>query len=273
MKKIIALTLAVALSAFAFAGCGSKKEKDLSSAKTITVAATATPHAEMLEQCKDIMAEDGYTLKIKTMSDYVIPNTATESGDVDANFFQHTPYLEEFNQSKNTHLVSVAKIHYEPLGIYAGTSKSLTEIPDGAKIAVPNDTTNEARALLLLDANGLIKLKDSTSITSTKNDIESNPHNYEIVELAADMITKYMNDYAVAVINGNYAMNAGLKVADALAIEDADSTAAQTYANVLVVKKGNEKAPIVEALAKALKSEKVKKFVEEKYQGSVVVVD
>ncbi len=272
MKKLIALSLAVCLSAFAFAGCG-KKDTDLGSAKTITVAATATPHAEMLEECKDYMKDKGYTLNIKTMSDYVIPNTATESGDVDANFFQHTPYLDEFNKSNNTHLVSVAKIHYEPLGIYAGTSKTLTDIPDGAKIAVPNDTTNEARALLLLDANGLIKLKDNTSITATKNDIIENPHNFEIVELAADTITKYMSDYAIAVINGNYAMNAGLKASDALAIESADSTAAQTYANILVVKKGNENAPIVKALADALKSEKVKKFVEEKYQGSVVVVD
>ena len=184
MKKLVSVITAAVLSLTLLAGCGSKADD-----KTITVAASTTPHAEILEQCKSALEKDGYTLVIKTMDDYVTPNTATESGDVDANYFQHQPYLDQFNEENGTHLVSVAKIHYEPFGIYAGTSDSLESIPDGAKIAVPNDATNEARALLLLDANGLIKLKDNTDITATKNDIVENTHNYEIVEMEAALVS------------------------------------------------------------------------------------
>jgi len=267
MKKLLALVLTLALTVLSFAGCGSEKES-----KKITVAASSTPHAEILEQCKDAMKEAGYELEIKVMDDYVVPNTATESGDVDANYFQHTPYLEQFNEENGTHLVSVYKVHYEPYGIYAGTSKSLADIPAGAKIAVPNDATNEARALMLLDAQGLIKLKDNTNLTATKKDIAENPNNYDIVEMEAALLPSVLDEVAVAVINGNYAISAGLKVKNALATEDAKSTAAQTYGNVLVVKEGNEENEAVKALVEALKSEKIAKFIEEKYDGAVVAL-
>lgn len=268
MKKLVSVITAAVLSLTLLAGCGSKADD-----KTITVAASTTPHAEILEQCKSALEKDGYTLVIKTMDDYVTPNTATESGDVDANYFQHQPYLDQFNEENGTHLVSVAKIHYEPFGIYAGTSDSLESIPDGAKIAVPNDATNEARALLLLDANGLIKLKDNTDITATKNDVVENPHNYEIVEMEAALVPTVLDEVAVAVINGNYAIGAGLKVSEALAAEDSKSVAAQTYGNVLVVKEGNEKEEKVQALVDALKSDDIRDYINSKYDGAVLPLD
>lgn len=265
MKKTLSIILAALLSLTLLAGCGEKKDD-----KTVTVAASTTPHALILEQCKDALEEKGYTLVIKTMDDYVTPNTATESGDVDANYFQHQPYLDKFNEENSTHLASVAKLHYEPFGIYAGTSASLAEIPDGAKIAVPNDTTNEARALLLLDANGLIKLKDNTDLTATKNDIAENPHNYDIVEMEAALLPSLLDEVAVAVINGNYAIGAGLKVSDALAAEDEESVAAQTYGNVLVVKEGNENEEKIKALVEVLKSEAISKYITDSFDGAVL---
>lgn len=271
MKKFLSIILAVSLTALCLAGCGAKEGK-AETDKTITVAASATPHSEILEQCKDALKKDGYKLVIKTMDDYVIPNTATESGDVDANYFQHTPYLDQFNKENGTHIVSVVKVHYEPYGVYAGTSKSLDSIPDGAKIAVPNDATNEARALMLLDACGLIKLNDNTNLTATKKDITENPHNYDIVEMEAALLPSQLDEVAVAVINGNYAIEAGLKVSEALATEDAASTAAQTYANILAVKEGNEDSAKVKALVKALQSDTVKSFIESKYAGAVVAI-
>ncbi len=269
MKKLLAIVLCLSLCAFAFAGCGNKDEEKTEKTK-ITVAASTTPHAEILEQCKADMEAKGYELEIKTMDDYVVPNTATESGDVDANYFQHTPYLEQFNQENNTHLVSVLKVHYEPYGIYAGTAKTLKDIPDGAQIAVPNDATNEARALMLLDAQGLIKLKDNTKLDSTKNDIAENPHNYEIKEMEAALLPSVLDEVAIAVINGNYAIGAGLKVKNALATEDANSTAAQTYGNVLVVKEGNEENEAVKALVEVLKSSKIAEYIDSTYDGAVV---
>ena len=267
MKKLSALLLCIIL-VFAFCGCGSKNDST-----KITVAASATPHAEILEQCKNILAKKGYELEIKVMDDYVIPNTATESGEVDANFFQHTPYLDDFNLENDTHLVSVLKVHYEPFGIYAGKCSSLDELSEGDKIAVPNDATNEGRALLLLAAQGLIILDDDQNLKATKANITENKLNLEIVEMEAALVPTVLDDVAVAVVNGNYAINAGLKVSDALATEDVASTAAQTYANVLVVKEGNENNEKTLALVEALKDESIAKFIEEKYDGAVVSVN
>ena len=265
MKKIIALTLAAVMLVLVLASCGEKAE-----ATTLTVAASSTPHAEILEQCKEALAEKDITLEIKVMDDYVIPNNSTESGDVDANYFQHTPYLDQFNAENGTHLVSVAKVHYEPYGIYAGTVDSLDKIADGAKIAVPNDATNEARALQLLAAAGLISVKEDAGLTATKNDITENPKNLDIVEMEAALITGMLDEVAVAVVNGNYAIEAGLKVSEALAVEDKNSEAAQTFANILVVKEGNEENEAVKALVEALQSEAVQNYIAETYDGAVV---
>lgn len=285
MKKLLSLILVAALLCVGFASCGNtasdttsgdntSASSDATEPKTekkvLKVAATSAPHAEILEQCKPLMAEKGYDLEITVVDDYVIPNTATEDGEVDANYFQHTPYLNEFNQSRGTHLVSVAAIHYEPFGVYAGTVKSLAALPDGAKIAVPNDATNEARALQLLAAQGLITLKDGVGLNATKVDITSNPKNFDIVEMEAALLPTVLDDVAVAVINGNYALAAGLKVKDAIAVEAADSEAAETFANILVVKEGNEKNEGVLALAEVLKSDTIKNFINEHYEGAVV---
>lgn len=240
---------------------------------TITVAASPVPHAEILKVAADLLAEQGITLKVTEFTDYVQPNLVTESGEVDANYFQHTPYLDDFNAENGTHLVSVAAIHYEPLGLYPGKAASLDELADGAQIAVPNDTTNEARALQLLAAQGIITLKEGAGLTATKNDIAENPHNVEIVEMEAAQLPRTLEDVDFAVINGNYAAEAGFSSAsDALAIEDAASEAAQTYANVLVVKEGNQDDPAIQALVAALQSQEVKDFIDETYGGAVVAI-
>ncbi len=270
MKKIlstITLVLAACLLIVSLAACSQKKDLN-----TLVVAASSTPHAEILKECVAEMEKRGYKLEIRIMDDYITPNTATEDGEVGANYFQHTPYLDKFNAENKTHLVSVAKVHYEPLGIYAGVRKSLSELADGDKIVVPNDSTNEARALLLLEANGLITLKKGAGVTATKADIESNPHNFEILEVEAKLIAGMLDEAGVAVINGNYAMEAGLKVSEALAIEAADSEAAQTYANILVVKEGHENDAAVKALAEILCSDAIKNFINSKYDKSVIPV-
>ena len=261
MKKIlaIALVLILSLSASAFA------------ATTIKVGATPAPHAEILEICKEILKEQDIKLEIVQFNDYIIPNTAVESGQIDANYFQHVLYLGDFNAQNGTHLVIVDKIHYEPFGIYAGKTASLAELKDGAKIAVPNDGTNEARALLLLEAQGLIKLKEGVGLTATKLDIEENPKNFDIIEIEAAQLPRSLGSVDVAVINGNYAIDAGLKASDALAVEDGQSEVIQqNYANVLVAKEGNETNEALLALAAAMKSEQVKAFIEETYEGAVV---
>ncbi|MBQ9941099.1 MAG: metal ABC transporter substrate-binding protein [Clostridia bacterium] len=267
MKRLLTISLAILAVLTVFTACAPKTETD----NVITVAATPAPHAEILEQCKPILEQQGYTLEVKVMNDYIIPNNATESGDVDANYFQHTPYLDEFNASNGTHLVSVAKVHYEPFGIYKGTSDSL-ELPEGAKIAVPNDATNEARALLLLEANGLIKLTENAGLTATKNDIVENPLNFEIVEMEAALLPTVLDDVNIAVINGNYAISANLKVSEALATEDAASVAAQTYANILVVKEGNQENEKVVALKNALLSETIAEYINNTYAGAVIAL-
>ena len=269
MKKILSLALVLILCLGCLVSCGTDKDD-----KTITVAASATPHTEILEQCKAALAEKGYTLVIKTMDDYIIPNTATEDGEVDANYFQHILYLNDFNAERGTHLVQVAKVHYEPFAIYAGTVNSLDALEDGAKIAVPNDTTNEARALLLLEENGLITLKEGVGLNATKKDIVENPHNYEIVELEASMIPRNLSEVAIAVINGNYALQANLSVADSLAKESSESEAVQEYyANVLVVKEGNEENEGIKALIEVLKSDAIKEYINTTYNSSVVPVE
>ena len=265
MKKlvtILALALALTLSLTA---CGGKTND-----KTIVVGATPAPHAQILEVAKEILAKDGYTLEIREFDDYVLPNEAVEDGSILANYFQHITYMNDFNAGSGTHLVSVAGIHYEPFGLYAGKCASLAELSDGAQIAVPNDGTNEARALLLLEQEGLIKLKDGVGLSATKTDIVENPHNYEIIEMEARLLTTTLQDVDVAVINGNYAIDAGLKVSEALAVEAADGTAADAYVNVLTVKEGNENNEAVQALVKALQSEEVRNFILNTYDGAVV---
>ena len=238
--------------------------------KKIVVGASPAPHAEILRAAADVLAEKGYELDIKEYVDYIQPNLALESGDLDANYFQHLPYLESFNEENNTKLVSAAAIHYEPFGIYAGKTASLDKLADGARVAVPNDTTNEARALLLLEAQGLIKLKEGADLTVTKNDIVENPKNLDLYEVEAAQIPRVVEDVDIAVINGNYAIEAGFKVSEALAAEDSESIAATTYGNVLAVREGHENDEAIQALVEALTSDEVKAYIESTYDGAVV---
>ena len=263
-KKLLALLLGLTLC-LSLAACGS----DAAETVTLTVAASPTPHAEILNQCVPILAEQGIELVVNEYSDYVVPNTAVEDGDEDANYFQHLPYLEEFNETRGTHLVSVTGVHIEPMGIYAGKSDSLDNLPDGASVAVPNDATNEGRALLLLEAQGLIKLADDSNLSSTPKDIVENPKNLTFTEVEAATIPSIASEVDLAVINSNYALGAGLNpVEDALALESSDSP----YVNVLVCKEGNENEPKIKALVAALQSQQVKDFMDENYKGAVVSV-
>lgn len=266
-KKILTLAL-TALTLATFTACGGTTEKEL---KTIVVGATPSPHAEILKQVQPILKEEGYNLEIKEYTDYVQPNLAVENGDLEANYFQHITYLEGFNEENKTHLVSVGSVHYEPFGIYAGKTKALDELKEGATVAVPNDTTNEARALLLLEQEGLIQLKEGAGLNATKNDIAENKKNLKIIEAEAAQIPHSLQDVDIAVINGNYALGAGLDVGkDALAIEDSGSESVQAYKNVLVVKEGNEEKEEVKALIKALQSEEIQNFMKENYDGAVL---
>ena len=292
-KKKYAIGIAVAaLSAalaLALAGCGGQSASSSAassasgsaasstSSTKITVAAVPTPHAEVLNDVvAPILKNQGYELVVKEFSDYVLPNTATEQGEVDANYFQHGPYLENFNKEQGTHLVSVASVHYEPFGLYAGKDKSLKSLDalaNGAKVAVPNDATNEARALLLLQDAGLIKIADGAGLTATKADIVDNPRNLDIVELEAAQTALSLQDVDLAAINSNYALEAGLNVSkDAIVTESAESEAAKTYANLLVVKEGSESNPGIQALAKALNSDEVRTYINGKYEGAVVPI-
>ena len=274
LRKLFAAALVGALSVSMLAGCGSSNgdsKKDSAENKTIKVAASATPHAEILEYAKTALKEKGYDLEVTIFDDYVKPNEVVESGEFDANYFQHEPYLNSFNEEKGTHLEIAGKIHYEPFGIYPGTKKSLDDIADGDTIAVPNDTTNEARALLLLQDNGIIKLKDGAGINATVNDIEENPHNIEIVELEAAQVARVVDETSFVVLNGNYALQAGFSVSkDALAYETSDSEAAKTYVNVIAVKEGNENNEAIKALVDVLKSDDVKKYINDTYDGAVL---
>ena len=257
MKKFLVILLTGAFVVGALSGCGSKSGGD---DKVIKVAASATPHAEILEQAKPILAEQGYDLQVTVFDDYVQPNEVVESGDFDS-----------FNAEKGTHLVNAGGIHYEPFGIYPGTKSDLAEVADGDSVAVPNDTTNEARALLLLQDNGLITLKEGAGLEATVNDIEENPYNLEIVELEAAQVPRVVGEVAYVVLNGNYALEAGYSVAkDSLAYESSDSEAAKTYVNVIAVKEGNENADKIKALVDVLKSDTIKNYINDTYDGAVI---
>ena len=277
-KKLLALLLGLTLC-LSLAACGGSTDDtaaddtadtagdDAAETVTLTVAASPTPHAVILEQCVPILAEQGIDLVINEYSDYVVPNTAVEDGDEDANYFQHIPYLEEFNETRGTHLVDVASVHIEPMGVYAGKTASLEELADGAVIAIPNDATNEGRALLLLEAQGLITLDDSSNLSATPNNIVDNPKNLQFEEIEAQTLPSSRPDLDLAVINSNYALGAGLNpTTDALAIESGDSP----YVNVLVVKEGNEDNPAIQALVEALHSDTIRDFINEEFDGAVV---
>lgn len=266
-KRILALLATGVLAASLITGCGANE----STGKTIKVAASATPHAEILEKAKPILAEQGITLEIKVFDDYVLPMTVVESGELDANYAVHVPYLDSFNEEQGTHLVNAGGIHYEPFGIYPGTKSDLSEIAEGDTIAVPNDTTNEARALLLLQDNGLITLEDGVGLTATVNDIVDNPKGIIFEELEAAQVARVREEVAFVVLNGNYALEAGLSVGkDSIAFEASDSTAAKTYVNIIAVKEGNENKEEIKALVDALKSEKIQNYINETYDGAVV---
>lgn len=301
-KKVLALVCTLALGTALLTACGSEQaapaeaenaavvestveeeatvteelaedtatDAEVESKGTITVAATPVPHAEILEAAKPLLKEQGWTLEVVEFTDYVQPNEVVESGDLDANYFQHINYLNSYNEEKGTHLVNAGEIHYEPLGIYVGKESDLANISDGAEIAVPNDTTNCARALLLLEAQGLITLDPEAGITATEQDIVENPHNIKIVPLAAEQVARTLPDVAFGVINGNYALQAGLTTEDAVALETSDSEAIQQYVNVIAVKEGNENNEGIKALVEVLKSDEIKNFINKNYQGSVV---
>ncbi|MBR1836118.1 MAG: MetQ/NlpA family ABC transporter substrate-binding protein [Kiritimatiellae bacterium] len=260
--SIAALAAAALLS-----GCGGKTDD----AATIRVAASVTPHSEILEFVKPALAAKGFKLEIRTFEDYVQPNLVVESGDFDANYVEHIPFLASINEEKGLHLVNAGGIHYEPFGIYPGKKKSLAELADGDEIAVPNDTTNEARALLLLEANGVLKLREGAGLTATRQDVESYAVKVKLVELEAAQVARVRGDAAFAVLNGNYALQAGLSVGrDALVAEAPDSPAARTYVNVVAVKDGRQDEPGIRALVEALKSPETAGFIRATYDGAVV---
>lgn len=285
-KKILASILGATFVIGALVGCGSSdttadaqpKADEATEAKdenkeltTITVAASATPHAEILEYAAPLLEEKGYKLEVTVFDDYVQPNLVVDSGEFDANYFQHVPYLDSFNEEKGTHLVNAGGIHYEPFGIYPGQKASLDDIEDGDTIAIPNDTTNEARALLLLQDNGLLTLKDGAGLTATVNDITENPKNIKFEELEAAQVARVKDEVAFVVLNGNYALEAGYSVSkDSIAYESADSEAAKTYVNIIAVAEGHENDEGIKALVEVLTSDDVKSYIESTYDGAVV---
>lgn len=283
MKKLVSLLLTGTLALGLLAGCGSNgggaaatptpaTGGDPAQAVTLKIGASPAPHEEILQVVKEILAGQGITLEIVEFTDYIQPNEAVESGDIDANYFQHITYMNNFNTEQGTHLASVAEIHYEPMGIYAGRVASLTGLPDGAEIGVPNDPTNGGRALLLLQEQGLITLPEDAGLKPTVLDIVDNPHNFKITEMEAAQLPRSLDSLDVAVVNGNYAIQAGLKMSDALAIESAEGTAGTAYVNVLTVKEGRENETAIQALAEAMKSQQVKDYITETYGGAVVAV-
>ena len=277
VKKLGAAAVVGALAVAGLAGCGSNESASSAASATsddtiIKVGASPTPHAEILEVVNDQLAQEGYTLEIVPYNDYVLPNTALQDGELDANYFQHITYLNDFNAENGTTLVDAAGIHFEPMGIYTGKTTDLTALPDGATIAVPNDATNEARELLLLEQEGLLQLKDDAGLAATVVDIAENPKNLNIQEVEAAQVPRVLNDVDLAVINGNYALEAGLQVADALATESDQGQAAEAYVNVIAVKDGNQDAEKIQALVNALQSDAVKQFIEDNYNGSVVAL-
>ena len=269
-RKFVTVSLAAALAIGTITANGVLVSADAEKG-TIKVAASATPHAEILEEAKPILEKEGWDLEVTVFDDYVQPNLVVESGDFDANYFQHIPYLDNFNEEQGTHLVNAGGIHYEPFGIYPGTKKTLDDLEDGDTIAVPNDTTNEARALLLLQDNGVITLKDGAGLEATVKDIEENPKNNQIEEQEAAQVSRVKDEVAFVVLNGNYALQAGYSVSkDSIAHETSDSEAAKTYVNIIAVKEGNEDNEAVKALVDVLKSDEIKDYINETYDGAVV---
>jgi len=290
LKKIAATALSFAFLS-SFAGCAATEEtsatvlgesvgssaEDTTAAEgqstesvTITVGANITPHSEILEFAKPILAEQGITLEVVQLEDSITPNTGVIEGSLDANYFQHVPYLEQFNLENGSDLVSIGAVHYEPFGIYAGQTTDLAELPDGATIAVPNNVTNEARALLLLEQEGLIEVDDAAGINATIADITSNPHDLQFVELAPEQLVSALPDVDVAIINGNYAIEGGLDVNDALAVEANDGLAAQTYGNIIATSPDKANDPALLALVEVLQGPEVSAFIQETYGGAVV---
>ena len=273
MKKITSLLLAFVLvaSLFALASCGGEKIDE----NTIVVGASSTPHAEILEQVKGVLAEQGYTLEIKVFDDYILPNTSLEEGDLDANYFQHKPYLDSFNAQNGTKIVSAAAVHYEPFGLYGNGITSLENIPAGTTIIVPADDSNETRALFLLAQEGLITLAEGATVEAgvTILDIADNK-GYNVIHVQADTVPAVLANEAnaLAVVNGNYALAAGLKIENALATEDASGEAAQLYANIIAVREGDENSAKTQALVNALLSETVKTYIANTYSGAVMAV-
>lgn len=295
MKKLALLLAVVMIAAMAFTACSSDSstasestaaeesgaataadasaDTAASDDTTIRVGASPTPHAEILAEVADALAAEGYTLEVVEFTDYILPNVSLADGELDANYFQHITYLNDYNENNGTDLVSAAGIHYEPFAIYSENLTSLDQLKDGDSIAVPNDPTNEARALLLLQELGLITLKDGVGLEATSVDIEENPKNLQLVEIEAAQLPRSLPDVAAAVINGNYALDAGLSaLTDSLAVESSDSDTAQAYTNVIAVANGNENSEKVQALVKALQSDNIKAFMEETYNGNVVAV-
>ena len=269
-RKFVTVSLATALAIGTITANGVLVSADAEKG-TIKVAASATPHAEILEEAKPILEKEGWDLEVTVFDDYVQPNLVVESGDFDANYFQHIPYLDNFNEEQGTHLVNAGGIHYEPFGIYPGTKKTLDDLEDGDTIAVPNDTTNEARTLLLLQDNGVITLKDGAGLEATVKDIEENTKNIQIEELEAAQVSRVKDEVAFVVLNGNYALQAGYSVSkDSIAHETSDSEAAKTYVNIIAVKEGNEDNEAVKALVDVLKSDEIKDYINETYDGAVV---
>jgi D-methionine transport system substrate-binding protein len=279
MKKFFAVLLTGAL-ALGAVGCGSKTDEAADAkatenketqaeAVTLKIGASPTPHAEILNAAKEELAAKGINLEIVEFTDYVLPNLSLDSGDLDANYFQHVPYLDSFNEEHGTTLVSLGAVHYEPMGVYSTSITDLADLPDGAKVGVPADGTNGGRALLLLEANGLIKLDAAAGISATKLDITENPKNIEIVEMEAAQLPLSIGDLSIAVINGNYAMQNGLKPENALAIEAADSLAATTYANIVAVRSGDETRPELVTLMEVLNSQTVADYINNTYGGAV----
>lgn len=276
-KTLLSIVIALAVGlTLALAGCGgstTQEDSDTGSEDTvIRIGASPAPHAEILAQIEDTLAGEGYTLEVVEYSDYIQPNEALSDGSLDANYFQHITYLENYNEEKGTDLVSAGAVHFEPLCIYPGKTASLADLADGAQIAVPSDPTNEARALLLLEEEGIITLAEGVGLEATPNDIVENPKSIDILEVEAAALPRTLEDVDLGVINGNYAISSGLDPETALVSEDVNSAAAERYANVVAVRAGDEGSEKIKALVAALQSDKVKAFIEEAYNGAVVFV-
>ncbi len=267
LATVLALTLTVALTA-----CSGSSDKD-TKGTTIKVGASITPHSEILEKVKPILADKGITLEIVKIEDSITPNTGVIEGSLDANYFQHVPYLEQFNKENGSDLVSIGAVHYEPFGVYAGRTKNLADLPDGALIAVPNNVTNEARALLLLAQEGILKLRDGAGITATVEDIVENPKNVQFKELAPEQLVASLPDVDVAVINGNYAIEGGLHVSGALAVEANDGLAAQTYGNIVATSAKNKDNAALKTLVEVLQGADIAKYIKDTYDGAVVALN